>query len=313
MTISELMSVMGQYGFSHLGKDMAAGRYRDYVLTMKAVKNGVIIYFSTQPGWDKNALKNANKDFKPYKFSVNLAGSNHLVAVLQKKQLMVNDFVFWTDFIIDTLSANGIFPETHCYICGGEMCDAARQHGIGYAAVHESCIRGAVENVQIQAARRTENGNYITGLVGALLGMLLGLLPNVLVAVFTDRIFALGFALIPIAIYYLYQKFGGKMDKFALILSVVLTLCSVYLFTIFTAAGYAAHDYGVSLFYAIARMSAYVFSPEGFGEATVSSLMYFLFAALGLWISWRRISVTNDSISKRAGNLVTNMIRLPQQ
>lgn len=128
--------------------------------------------------------------------------------------------------------------------------------------------------------------NYI-GMLGAFVGGLVGTAANLLILYLTNIYFSLTFALIPLAIYYGYLYFKGRVFKQ---LPIVISVMSI-LFAIFLTLAYEyliiVNEYG-----------SIPFGP--FLKAMVGSdvLPYLLqdmvtpliFIALGIWISWRKIN-----------------------
>ena len=160
----------------------------------------------------------------------------------------------------------------------------------GYVPVHQSCVQNQTQATLAKAEENELTGNYFTGLIGALLGGVVGAIPNVLAAVFLERIFSLLYALIPIAAYYGYKLLKGKMNKAAFgctLLSSVLNLFTVQFLIIY-----------ISLSRLLGMILSPVASMELFwqllagGDLTADLVQSVVFLALGLWFSWGIVTRT---------------------
>ena len=137
--------------------------------------------------------------------------------------------------------------------------------------------------------------------------MLLGVILNVLGIVFTERIYALLFALVPLAAMFGYKLFKGKMSKGSIAIVIILSLLAIPMIPFFEMIFYFARDYGASAGEALSAAAKLIFMPEFLSEISGELLQLVLFMALGIWIAWRYISgQTNSSqVTDTAAQLAT--------
>lgn len=119
----------------------------------------------------------------------------------------------------------GISFGTVCPYCGRTDTDAVmycEQRGAipaGYRAVHTECansLRNAANEAKVN-----DEGNYFTGIIGAIIGMILGVVLNVAVIFGTERIYAMLCALIPLGAFFGYKLLKGRMNSFAIVISII--------------------------------------------------------------------------------------------
>ena len=109
--------------------------------------------------------------------------------------------------------------------------------------------------------------------------------------VLVEKIYALLFALIPLCIYYGYKLLKGKMNKVVIVLTVILSVLSVYMIEMLLLAYYIVAE-GFLISEAIQIVWASLLEPSVWTAMTMDALTSFLFVALGIWIAWGRISRT---------------------
>ena len=130
--------------------------------------------------------------------------------------------------------------------------------------------------------------------------MLIGLIPNVALGVISDRIYALLFALVPLAAMWLYRKFNGKMSKGSIGIIIAVSLLGVFVMQFATLAIYIMQEYGTGLGQAMSLTAGLFADGEILGQILRESIMHFLFMGLGILFAWRYLNQTN-------GGAVTNM------
>lgn len=112
-----------------------------------------------------------------------------------------------------------------CPYCGRTDTDAVmycEQRGsipAGYRAVHTECA-SSMRNAANEA-KANDEGNYFTGIVGAIIGALLGTAVNIAVIFGTEKIYALLCALIPLGAFFGYKLLKGRMNSFAIVISII--------------------------------------------------------------------------------------------
>ena len=196
---------------------------------------------------------------------------------------------------VRALKKSGAFTGDMCAVCHGSGCDmAAPIHGAA-RPVHSRCLEGAVTAASRRAGENDIKGSYLTGLIGGILGMIVGTIPSFLVIILIQRVYALLFALIPLFAYYGYKMLGGRMNRAALLVSVVMAIVGVY-FLEFALLAYAlADDFGLSAAAVIRTLPIYLEDPEVWLDITKGAVMEFLFAGIGLVMVWGQISRTSAS------------------
>lgn len=202
------------------------------------------------------------------------------------------------------LRERGLRPAETCPFCGQAGCDALALHGSGYVPVHQACVANQSQTVAAKAEENAVMGNYFTGFLGALLGGLVGVIPNVLAAVFLERIIALLYALIPLGAYYGYKLCKGKMNKGALVCAIISSVINLFMVELVSQYIWISMEYGLVnvLDYLVVFVLALLD-----GELTAGLLQGALFMALGLWISWGQISRTSGNDVQEATAIQATM------
>ena len=245
------------------------------------------------------SLKKALNEAVPKGFAncVN-AGGDALTFTLRLsgKEDLAQQFRARLDAIVRELRSRDIRPADTCQICRGSHPESLVLTGSAInQPVHRSCLQRQSQELRDKAEDNQSNGSYLSGFAGAVLGMLAGLIPNVLLAVFTERIFALLFALVPLASMWGYRKFRGRQNAVAIVIVVVLSLLSVLVMEVLIVAIFVMQQYSAPFGVCLRLTLEYLFSAEGFPEMLKDSAVEFFFMALGLLIAWRGISGTNQS------------------
>ncbi len=216
-----------------------------------------------------------------------------------------NHFAAWMDKLTAVLRENGIGPADTCALTGASRPDSLCLVTIDGVCCYQPVCAAAVRDKGTQMRAKIEdnetNGSYALGLVGALLGMLLGVILNVLGIVFTERIYALLFALVPLAAMFGYKLFKGKMSKGSIVIVILLCLLGVLLIPLFEIVVYLMRDSGASLGEALNWATFYMLDPDFLSEISGELLKLLLFMALGVFIAWRYMSSsTNSSMASGA-------------
>lgn len=254
--------------------------------------SGFTIQLTTDTGKDsykagqiRSSLKNSGaklKAWKGYLMTISAPSSSKL-------QGSMGDFI---RYALRTLRSVGLGPSDTCPYCGSRNCDAVAPTFKGYRPAHFNCLREQANKVRSKANYNMENGSYLTGVLGALIGMIIGTIPSLLTIVYMQMEYAVLFALIPICAYLGYKIFQGKMNKAALIVSIVMAVLGVVImyfeFILFTMV----HDYGYPFSEALRFLPVIMRDPEVWKEAFTGSLQEFLFSAIGVFVAWGLISRT---------------------
>ena len=212
------------------------------------------------------------------------------------------------DRFLEIISREGVAPLDRCPICNKSGCDAAAPMGGVMALAHMDCLKQRAEKTKARLEDGEFSGSYLTGIIGALLGAIVGTLPNLLLIVFLQRVFALAMCLIPICAYYGYKLFGGKRNKFAIVISIVMAVAGVMLIQWELVAYTLMHDYHYSLSRALSyiwgRMDDFSLWIDLAKDAGIEWLM----AALGVWISFGVISRTDKGDVKLSAEALEGAI-----
>ena len=160
---------------------------------------------------------------------------------------------------------------------------------LNYQPVNAAALRQQGTQAREKAEENQTNGSYLLGLIGAILGTLVGLIPNLLTAVYTETIYSILFALIPICAMLGYKLLKGKMDTGSIIIVVVLSLISVPLMVVLELAFYFVRD-GFSLGFALSRSVQLLTEPGVLSELGGELVKRVLFMGLGIWVAWRFMS-----------------------
>ena len=201
------------------------------------------------------------------------------------------------DWFLPLLEQHGATPAGICTACGCEVA-AGRWvliNGVAYH-VHESCAQKAEREIADANTRRTEedNGNYITGLLGALGGSAIG-------AILWGVVLYLGYvaSLVGLVIGFLAEKgynlLKGKQGKAKIVILIAAIIFGVVLGTV-GAYGYALLDMVTSGdlrgFTAgdVPMLFAYLLAndPEYKSGMVGNILMGLFFAALGVFALLRQ-------------------------
>ena len=214
------------------------------------------------------------------------------------------------------LPSLGAAPQDGCSICGLGDTDAYMATGAVqgnlpvYGAVHQQCVKnrwtGAVKAVE------EESGNYLTGIIGALLGAIVGCIPTVLFIWFADTISSLVCALIPICAFYGYKLFRGRMNAVAMISSIVFSVISGALAVCAYDIIDSMANYGYTFEEAILYMQIYLPVDVEYRTYFVGLLVQvLLFVALGIFISFGILRRTNKGKVKDLSGLRRTMMLKP--
>ena len=255
---------------------------------------------------------------------------NSVMKKLKELRKATKSAVFWNDYImrltvnkqetaegspaqvlekfLAILNREGITPLDRCPICRKTGCDAAAPMGGVMALVHMDCLKLQAEKTKTRLEDGEFSGSYITGIIGAVLGMIVGTLPNLLLIILLQRVFALAMCLIPICAYYGYKLFGGKRNKFAIVISIIMAVAGVMLIQWELVAYSLMHERHYSLSRAVSyvwgRMDEFSIWVDLAKDAGIEWLM----AALGVFISFSVISRTDKGDMKLSADSLEGAI-----
>ena len=182
-----------------------------------------------------------------------------------------------------------------CAHCGGQAPDSYCLVNT-YQPVHAACVRSAQMQTVEKAQANAEHGSYLTGALGAIIGTLVGLIPTVLTTLYLERIYALLFALVPLAAMFGYRLCRGKRSKASIAIIIVLSLIGVIALQFIVITIGVAQELELPVSEAAREVVPYLLTAEGFQSLLTESdaPVEFLFMALGIFIAWKYLAVTNE-------------------
>lgn len=303
---NELFSTFSRRGFDCEGA-YCFGTYKDYAVTLqKFTAKSYYVYVAVrladrpakvgkllQKSLRGEKIRNQRITKNVLLFSLHVPKGEEAAAAIAEK----------LDAITTALRENGIAPADTCAISGASrpesLCLTPLDGLVSFQPVCAAAIRSRSEQTRESVEENQENGSYALGFVGALIGMLVGLIPNLLTILFADHIYALLFALVPIASMFGYKLFKGKMSKGAMVIVILLSLVGVLLIPFLELVFLFVKEYGASVGQAVPVAAQLMTAPEFLSEIVGELLQLLLFMALGILVAWRYMS----------GNVNSNVVR----
>lgn len=294
MTNAGFIGYAQSRGYHCVGDSAAFGAHRGYpfIAVFKAARQGSITVSMTVEGKvDGKLLKAIRADLPKGCVSQPPRNQGTVVFTVQQKDA---DPTALFEQVLNAVATHfreaGLTPSDVCPICHQPGCDGLAFLNAAYVPVHQSCVQNEAQTVTLQAQRNQEKGNYFTGFLGALLGGLLGTIPNVIAAVWLERIVAILYALIPLGAYYGYKLLKGKMNRAALISAIVSSVINLFMVEYITQYVWICLDF--EELFDLPLYTQFFFMVLQEGKLTGNLLQGALFLALGLWFSWSQISHT---------------------
>jgi len=193
------------------------------------------------------------------------------------------------------LDSAGFRPMSVCPVCGRSGCNVAAPYRTEFRLAHRSCLDEAADEAGHKADVSKLKGSYLLGILGALIGMMIGTIPSLLTIIFAETEYAVLFALIPICAYFGYKLFGGRMNRAALIVTVIMAVLGVYVMTFELFVYIDIVEYGYAISDAFLLFIGYAAYVQNYVTLIGDLVVEFIFAAIGVFISWRIISRTPES------------------
>lgn len=311
MTLQELASLGQSQGFRVVGNQML-GVYKGYPfsLTMQSKSTYDIISMSfTVDGRIPGKLLKAIRKKLPKGASLASPAAGQLNVTCPDKEDMGTYRLTMT--ALDTVTgslASAEVPLTlpaKCPYCNNEMCDSVAIVNGRYVPVHRHCLTEQTRAETSKARINEESGNYLTGFIGALLGAIVGCIPNIILIFAVQREYGILYMLIPLASYFGYTLFKGRIGGVARVMVIV---CSILAFAVMQPAVfciyYMLEGYRGSLS-PVLRMYFQEYLPY-YGVSGFISDIWFgtLSLIIGFVSSFKTIGSTNhDRIANAAVNM----------
>jgi len=310
MTNAGFIGYAQSKGYHCVGDNAAFGAHRGYpfVAVFKAARQGAITVSMTVEGKvDGKLLKAIRADLPKGCVSQPPRNQGTVAFTVQQKDA---DPTPLFEQVLDTVATHfreaGLTPSDTCPVCHQPGCDGlAFLNGV-YVPVHQACVQNTTQAVALKAQKNQATGNYFTGFLGALLGGLVGTIPNVIAAVWLERIFAILYALIPLGAYYGYKLFKGKMNKAALVSAIVSSVINLFMVEYINQYVWLCLDFEELFDLGLYTQVFFMVLREG--ELTAGLLQGALFLALGLWFSWSQISHTGHQDVQSAATVQATVL-----
>lgn len=311
MDQTELNSVFSRNGFEEIS-GLWCGVWKGYALSLRKITGSnyyadVAVRVSS-PGPVKKSVKAILKqNCKKIAALVNLQSKVAVFnIVFSKADNLGARFTELMEGITGALMQSGAAPADTCALTGQANPDSLCLVQIGnlfcFQPVLGAAVRSQNAEVQAKVEENENNGNYLTGIIGAVLGAAVGIVVNVLIIVFLQRIFALAFALVPVASMFGYKLLKGKANKTAIIIVVLLSLIAIPVMCVLAYSLFIAKELSMSFGEVFSKVLELLQeNAEIRSECFTDAPMMLLFMALGIFIAWRYMSGSlNSSVAGAA-------------
>lgn len=282
----------------------AFGVVQNYPFRVIYAQNGALVVWLRLEDGAKLAplVKALNGQLKGVCSCGAVNGSLTVTPLRPKKERVEERLRQGMDTAVAALREAGIRPPSTCPLCKQGSCDCVGLLAAGYVPVHRSCLTGQAEKISQQTEENMATGSYVTGFVGAILGGLVGTLPSLLSILLIQRIFVVLYALIPLAAFQGYKLFKGRMDRGALLCSVISGLLNLFSLNFLVFVVQMIQTYG-------ALPADYLFLTffSSLDIVLPSMVMDFIFLALGIWFCYGRISQTGKKTVSAAQSAVETL------
>ena len=193
--------------------------------------------------------------------------------------------------VFQCFSQCNVIPLVYCPFCGKDHCDALCMVQDRYAPVHENCAVQAfppatyTEESHMPSA---PSGNYITGIIGALLGLFIGGIPQFAAYYFLEYSLAILYLLPPLLGFWGYKLLKGPDTSTGRIICTVLSAVAAPLIALLCVlSAIASQGFTFSMSFSLLPL---LMRQSEFAFAFVLEYVYcIIFTILGIFIGWRRI------------------------
>lgn len=208
--------------------------------------------------------------------------------------------------VFQCFSQCSVVPLVYCPFCGKDHCDALCMVQDRYAAVHESCAVQAFPPTSYaeEGTPSTPSGNYVTGIIGALLGLFIGGIPQFAAYYFLEYSLAILYILPPLLGFWGYKLLKGPNTSTGRIICTVLSIIAAPLIAFLCIlSAIASQGFTLSMSFALLpllmRQSDFVF-------AFILEYVYCtIFTVLGILVGWRRFSFQKAPAETFHNQLIT--------
>lgn len=310
MKQTEFQELMGRLGFQ-AGENLALGSWKGWPVQVKCQRYYGICDLTVEAALSRRVenaqAKVIQREIKQHKGCSAVIGLNAVMTVQDRKKYggLEPRLTDAMNALVQGLREAGVSPPAVCPLCKGTGCDSMALISDSYVPTHRACVEQMVQGTRQQAEQQTASGNYVTGLIGALLGGLVGTLPNILAALLLHRVIAILYALIPIFAYYGYKLLKGKMNRGAFVCALLSSAVNLfvmqylYVYVIFVQRmGHMLSPGDALYFYQDMLLG---------GNLTADLAQSALFLALGLWISWSVITRTAKQDVRQAVSVASTL------
>ena len=194
--------------------------------------------------------------------------------------------------MVSASAALGYEVPAVCPICKQPECDAYVFISFAYQPVHAACVQDQIYNSRSKVQQNEQTGNYVLGIIGAILGGIVGTIPTILLVVFGGLISGWLCALIPLGAYYGYKLLNGKLNKTTLTIVIIVSLLMVPVTQYLVDLLWSVKE-GYGLFTPADYWSIIMAYP---GDFIPAFLQVLLFIGLGFLVVFRTVNSNNDTI-----------------
>ncbi len=304
MTVNYFEELMNDFG-GHAHKGAVFGLAAGFPYTAKLTSDGeeqaIVVTFAAEGDVKAAAALLNGRNLSNLAFSVEpdpLTGGQILLA----RAALPTDFYAKAEVhsvfaaVPTALEEAGVAPYGTCAVCRqAPMPDAYAFVNGACRPVHRACLQTRLDLPEDDTVTPVKvRGNYVTGIVGALLGAFIAAAPNLSTAISEGRITSALYAFIPILSALLYRLFRGKANRnyagLVVLVSSALAVFGLELFWFWLVQSATAGHY-----VGLAASAREYFAVYTFGGALREMLWPILFTVVGFFpaaILLRRYAAT---------------------
>lgn len=311
MTLSNLGEMIQFTEFKNGSKSKLYGQIEGFPVEIKNSQNNMLGYafiFSCSSPLDKNQIKQGNRIFKE---EPNLKKKASMALASADSTAMAGTYfaVYLklpsgkeTEVYEAFLRAIGTFireerltPPEQCCFCGSGNCDKIAHIDGRLQPVHSQCHVRWIDDQKVVTEQKEERSSYLLGLIGGLIGGLVAIIPTLLTIFFFNTQYGALYFLIPIGIYYGWSKLGGKLSKVTTVFTIIYSLAQVFIIDIvYTYINLKIQYPDKSL--SPINIVAFMLRGSNYVDYYLQdSIFALLFIAIGIGVSWKRITRTHKT------------------